>query len=174
MKIEMVTIDALFSPPKTRHLRIEPRNGITDPARFLADTQGRGRLELIQDDTLFHGAVVGLGCLGVVTALTLAVEPAFWLEESCALFDYRDVRGTLIDRVRAHEWCDVVPFSGRVGHGYPSPLTPPPDLAFDAAPAPATPPHAPPTDRTPLTSHNPPPAPHGFLPAAAPKRAVSA
>jgi FAD/FMN-containing dehydrogenase len=123
VSIEMVTIDALFSPPRTRHLRIEPRNGITDPTRFRADTQGRGRLELVQDDTLFYGAVVGLGCLGIVTAITIAVEPAFWLEESCELFDYRGLRASLLDRVRSHEWCDAVLFSGRVGGDYPCLVT---------------------------------------------------
>ena len=123
VSIEMVTIDALFSPPKTRHLRIEPRNGLTDPARFLADTQGRGRLELIQDDTLFYGSVVALGCLGIVTAVTVRVENAFWLEESCELFDYPGVRASLLDRAHDHEWCDAVLFTGRVGSDYPCLVT---------------------------------------------------
>src|SRR5262249_52526187 len=36
---------------------------------------------LVQDDEWFDAAVVGLGCMGVVYAVTLGVQKAYWLKE---------------------------------------------------------------------------------------------
>lgn len=81
--IEMIAI--LKDPagkPAVKHLRIEPKDGPTDPATFgAAHARGEHDLELIADDDAFYSAVVGLGYFGIVTAVTLRARSAFWLKE---------------------------------------------------------------------------------------------
>lgn len=104
--IEMVGVEDA-GHPVVRHWRIEPRSGITDRDRFYASSD-RGRTSLIQDDEVFRSVVVGLGCFGVVTALTLRVVPSFWLRESCEIVPWRALRGTIVERARSSAWLDVV------------------------------------------------------------------
>lgn len=61
-----------------RLLRIERAGGPTDPAAFASARRG---WELVQDDEVFDAAVVGMGCMGVLYAVTLEVRGAFWLRE---------------------------------------------------------------------------------------------
>jgi len=62
-----------------RVFRIEPtRDNITDPAKFRAIHPG---WVLRQDDEWFQAAKVGLGCLGIVYAVTLATRPFYYLQE---------------------------------------------------------------------------------------------
>src|SRR5215211_522391 len=70
--------------------RIEPSDGPTDPERY------RGG-ELHQDDDWFRAAVVGMGCMGLIYAVTLAVEPAYWLTETRTLTTWEEVGPALID-----------------------------------------------------------------------------
>jgi len=73
-----------------RALRIEPRDGPTDPASF--DAPG---LELVQDDERFFAAVCGLGTLGLLHRVMLEVREKFWLKEVRTLSTWEKVRGTL-------------------------------------------------------------------------------
>ena len=57
-----------------RVIRIERADGPTDPAAFT-------RWELRKDDDAFNAAAVGMGCLGVIYAAAIAVEPEYWLTE---------------------------------------------------------------------------------------------
>lgn len=77
--------------PYVRLLRIEPDEGITDPAKFAkdADTHNMG---LIQNDDLFHSVVVGYGCMGIAYAYTLKVRDFYWLEEETTLMPWNTLK----------------------------------------------------------------------------------
>lgn len=92
--------------PVVRHWRIEPTNGITDRDRFYASSQ-RGRMSLVQDDEVFRSVVVGLGCFGIITALTLRVVPSFRLRETSEVVAWSQLKSTLVQRARAAQWLDV-------------------------------------------------------------------
>ncbi len=65
-------------------LKIEPKNGITDPANItptLKTPEGAVPARLIADDEIFNALAVSMGCMGVVYAVVLRVEPRFWLKE---------------------------------------------------------------------------------------------
>jgi FAD/FMN-containing dehydrogenase len=64
--------------PGGRKVRIEPSNGMTDPAAFKAQHPD---MDLIQDDTYFHSAVVSMGTMGVVSSYVLGVREKFYLDE---------------------------------------------------------------------------------------------
>lgn len=104
--IEMVGVEDA-GRPVLRHWRIEPTHGITDRDRFYASSD-RGRMTLVQDDETFRSVVVGLGCFGIVTALTLKVVPSFWLRETCEVLPWSALRATVIERARSSSWFDFV------------------------------------------------------------------
>ncbi|MBL8912990.1 MAG: FAD-binding protein [Archangium sp.] len=60
--------------------RIEPANGLTDPAKY-AQAKDQNRYELIKNDVLFHAARCAQGHLGIITALTLKVRGRYTLKE---------------------------------------------------------------------------------------------
>lgn len=60
-------------------VRIEPKNGITDPKAFAADHPG---WKLIQDDDYFGAAKINIGTLGVVHSYVIETVPRFWLDET--------------------------------------------------------------------------------------------
>lgn len=68
-------------------VRVEPEDGITDPARFTGT--------LVQDDDVFASAVCGMGCMGIIDSLVLEVRPRFWLRERRVVRRWEDVRGDL-------------------------------------------------------------------------------
>jgi hypothetical protein len=70
-------------------VRVEPSGGITDPARF-----GNGRT-LIQDDDTFRAAICGMGSMGLIHSLVIAVRERFWLNEVRTLSTWEEVRDTL-------------------------------------------------------------------------------
>jgi L-gulono-1,4-lactone dehydrogenase len=74
--------------------RVEPRDGPTDPAAFRGAHPDR---ELVQDDDTFHAVVVGIGCMGIVYGVTLAVEPAYCLKEVRTLTTWDEVKADLLD-----------------------------------------------------------------------------
>lgn len=86
-----------------RRLRLEPHDGPTDPTR--ADARRDG-WQLVQDDELFHAAAVGIGCLGVIYAVTLQVRERFDLTESRRCTTWEEVRGELADpsTLRGSHW----------------------------------------------------------------------
>jgi len=84
--------------------RIEPENGITDPAAFAASRPG---WTLLQDDDSFNAARVGMGCLGVVYSVTLAVRPKFYLREVRTLSTWEEVSGGLDELLEKNHHCEI-------------------------------------------------------------------
>lgn len=58
--------------------RIEPSDGVTDRDAYRT-RHPENRLE--QDDQWFDAAVVGMGCMGLIYSVILAVKPMFYLRE---------------------------------------------------------------------------------------------
>jgi hypothetical protein len=88
-------------------VQIEPKTGITDPAKFAA--QG-GSVQLIQDDKFFQASVVGIGSLGVILAVLLRVQPKYWLSETVTLRKWSELGPLLRDGalIRAHRHVEVI------------------------------------------------------------------
>ncbi|MCI0585335.1 MAG: FAD-binding protein [Planctomycetes bacterium] len=87
--------------------RVEPREGLTDPAGFGAAYPG---VRLVQDDAWFGAVRVGMGCLGVMHSATLQVERKFWLKEVRTLSTWARVRadleaGNVLSENRHYEIC---------------------------------------------------------------------
>jgi hypothetical protein len=97
--------------------RIEPAGGITDPAAFVAL---RPEWTLLQDDQAFDAARVAMGCLGVLYAVTLAVQRKFYLREARTLSTWAEVRSQLLDGrlLRENRHCEVYfnPYPRDGGH----------------------------------------------------------
>jgi FAD/FMN-containing dehydrogenase len=84
--------------------RIERAAGPTDPAAF---ARAHADWELHQDDHVFNAAVVNMGCMGVIYAATLAVEPAYWLTEVRELSTWSRVRRELAAGVEGNRHYEV-------------------------------------------------------------------
>lgn len=89
--IELVNFDA---NKNVRVMRVEPSNGITNPAKYAA-AHNDGKHFLKQDDTLFHAARCAQGHLGVVSAITIKVTSKFVLQEDRTFSDWNTVWPTL-------------------------------------------------------------------------------
>lgn len=90
VSLELVTVVQVAGQPVVKSFRIEPANGFTNRKRFEEAFALHG-MELVQEDEVFYSAVVGLGCFGIVTALTLQVVPAFALEETRELMSWSEL-----------------------------------------------------------------------------------
>jgi L-gulono-1,4-lactone dehydrogenase len=104
-------------------LRVEPRDGPTDPDRF-AGADADGSIRLVQDDDTFDAWLVSLGCLGVITAVTVQAVPAFWLSETRTLGWWSALRDTLGHEIASvpyfevllSPWATVNPSTGEADH----------------------------------------------------------
>ncbi len=56
--------------------RIEPSNGITDPAKY-----NDPLVQLIQDDDCFYATICSMGCFGVIYSVVFEVMQMYWLRE---------------------------------------------------------------------------------------------
>ena len=74
-------------------LRIESKNGITDPAKYQHES-----IKLVQDDDKFYSALVGLGCLGIIYSYILEVEDMYWLEEQRTCHPWEEIKPKIVDR----------------------------------------------------------------------------
>jgi hypothetical protein len=72
--------------------RIEPKDGVTDAAVYSARYPG---YQLVQDDDWFDAAVVGVGCMGLIYSVILAVRPLFYLRENRWMSTWAKVREEL-------------------------------------------------------------------------------
>ena len=70
-------------------IRIEPRDGVTDPERFVARYASR---RLTQDDETFWAAVCGLGAIGLVHSVVLDVVPGYQLRRVASLTTWEELR----------------------------------------------------------------------------------
>jgi hypothetical protein len=86
--------------------RIEPAGGITDPDAFAAEHPD---WVLHQDNHWFNSALVGMGCLGIVYAVTLAVRPFYHLTERRYLQKWPQVREQMKsgELLRAHRHVEI-------------------------------------------------------------------
>jgi len=62
-------------------VRIEPTQGITDPAAFAEHFPGSSAARLVQDDETFNAALISMGTMGVVRTYVLKLTPKFHLKE---------------------------------------------------------------------------------------------
>jgi L-gulono-1,4-lactone dehydrogenase len=88
--------------------KIEPEPGITDRSRFpnyVATPEGNVPARLVPSTPIFNAVAVSMGCMGVVYAVTLDVEPVFWLNEQRRLARWGELRqpGGLLDRIMRHQ-----------------------------------------------------------------------
>lgn len=74
---EMVLSLDLVRPDGTK-VRIEPKGGITDAAKFKATHPD---FELVQDDRTFNAALINMGTLGVVHSYVVSAQDKFHLNE---------------------------------------------------------------------------------------------
>jgi hypothetical protein len=80
--------------------RVESAAGPTDPAAYAGRHPDR---TLVQDDDTFHAVVVGMGCMGIVYGVMLAVEPAYCLEEVRTLTTWDAAKAALRDGAALRE-----------------------------------------------------------------------
>jgi FAD/FMN-containing dehydrogenase len=90
-----LTVSADVVAGDGRMLRIEPRDGPTDPGRF-----SHPDLVLMQDDDVFHSVIAGLGAMGIVHSVTLRACDDEVLEEVREPTTFADAIG----RLRSVEW----------------------------------------------------------------------
>jgi hypothetical protein len=88
--------------------QIEPRAGITDPAKFYRRHR-QSEIELIQDDDWFYSVLVSLGCMGVIYSMTLDVLGSYQLRETVDRDAWPAVRAQLAtpDFIRAHRHIEI-------------------------------------------------------------------
>jgi L-gulono-1,4-lactone dehydrogenase len=72
--------------------RIERADGPTDPDAY---RDAHPERQLRQEDRWFDAAVVGMGCMGLIYAVILAVRPLFYLQEKRTLSTWSKVREEL-------------------------------------------------------------------------------
>lgn len=89
------SLDLVSAFGKRYRVEPSPPRAISDPARFVK--RYGSEMTLVQDDDWFYSLVVSLGCMGVIYAATLAVSPAFDLEEHRELDTWSNVRRLLVD-----------------------------------------------------------------------------
>jgi L-gulono-1,4-lactone dehydrogenase len=94
MDIVAVTKRRSTGEPHVQMHRIEPTNGVTDPAVFNSARDSHGMV-LHQDDDLFYGSVVGYGCIGVVFSYILKVQKRYWLDEKWDLQTWPTLRNQI-------------------------------------------------------------------------------
>lgn len=73
--------------------RIEPTNGISDPAIYNEEN-----ISLVQDDDVFYSVLVSLGCMGIVYSYILCVEKLYWLEETKIIEKWSDIKPKIKDK----------------------------------------------------------------------------
>lgn len=72
------------------YYRIEPKNGITDPAKYSDPIIG-----LIQDDDCFSATICNMGCFGVIYSIVLEVMQMYYLSETRSLSNLAEVMQAL-------------------------------------------------------------------------------
>jgi hypothetical protein len=91
---QAVSIDVVGSGG--RIYRVERAvDGPTDPEKFAAEHPD---WELKRDDDWFNSVLVSMGCLGIIYAVTLAVEPFYYLTEERHTLPWSQVREGLLTR----------------------------------------------------------------------------
>ena len=76
-------------------MRVEATDGPTDRAAF--EAHFRDRRALVQDDHVFNGVTVGIGCMGVIVTAMIEVRDRFFMREVRELHPWAKVRADLED-----------------------------------------------------------------------------
>lgn len=76
-------------------IRLEPFNGITQRERHQKEFP---HIRLVHDDKAFYAAVVSMGCIGLVYAVTFEVEPLFRMEENRIPIEWNALKAKLQSR----------------------------------------------------------------------------
>lgn len=79
--IEAIELVTLNDANQARLVRVEPKNGLSDPAKWRARYPAPV-FDLVQDDDLFHAVRCSQGNMGIIYALTARTQPAYFLEET--------------------------------------------------------------------------------------------
>jgi len=87
--------------------RIEPTNGITDPAQWSARHPD---IELKQDDEWFHACQVGIGCMGIIYSIVLRVRERYFLEEVRTVKPWSQLKHDLAEGslLRDNRHCEIL------------------------------------------------------------------
>ncbi|MBV9196946.1 MAG: FAD-binding protein [Solirubrobacterales bacterium] len=103
--------------------RVEPADGPTDHEAY--EREYGDQRTLIQDDHWFDAVVVGMGCMGVITSVTLEVRPKYYLREVRAWHTWDEVRADLIEGevLRNNRHYEVLFSPYHVRHAYPCLVT---------------------------------------------------
>ena len=80
-----------------RLIRIEREDGPTDAFEG----------ELRKDDDVFNAVAVGMGCMGVIYAAAIAVEPEYWLTEVRELSTWAQVREGIPEALQANRHYEI-------------------------------------------------------------------
>lgn len=73
--------------------RIEPANGISDPAVY-----NEPGVVLVQNDDDFNAVLVSLGCMGIICSYILEVAEMYWLKENKTMCKWSDIKPKLLDK----------------------------------------------------------------------------
>lgn len=87
--LHMLTVDA---QRRVVQMRVEPASGITNKQKFAAKYP---KVELVQDDRMFHACTCAMGSLGVIYAATIVVRPSFNIRETRKKYRWSEVRAKL-------------------------------------------------------------------------------
>jgi hypothetical protein len=109
----IVSIDIVASKGKVYRLE-RSIGGPTDPVKFAIEHPD---WELRQDDDWFRAAQVGMGCLGIIYAVTISVEPFYYLTEERFTMPWSQVREGLhskeiLDALHVEIYINVYPQDG--------------------------------------------------------------
>lgn len=107
--LELATVEGEGQDGEVVLRRLEASDGPTDPAKWKAAQAGaKLPVELIQDDAQFRAALVSLGSMGVIYAVTLTLVPGFYLREVRALTTWSALRPILYQEVESNEYFELV------------------------------------------------------------------
>lgn len=113
--VEAIELVTLNDTNQARLVRLEPTNGITDPAKW-AQRYPAPTFQLVQDDDLFHTARCSQGNVGVIYAVTLRTRPSYFLEETRTLTTWRaawpNIQQWLVDPQVHSVHCWINPYKG--------------------------------------------------------------
>ncbi len=84
-----------FQNGELKQLRIEPANGITDPAKW-----SEPNIQLIQDNDTFNACKVSMGCMGVIYSVIVRTQNRFYLQESRTMLQWSVLRNQLMGKLK--------------------------------------------------------------------------
>lgn len=89
--------------------RVEPTNGITDPAKFATWVATQPvAIALVQDDNVFDAWTVSIGCLGAIYSVTLTAVPTYWLRETRTVEWWSDVQAAMAKDLNSIDYYELL------------------------------------------------------------------